>query len=480
MFSNMLRSPGKTAAWRLSIWTTLAFSVGTALAFLIMYLLVENSVRERTDAWLKGEAEVLSNVATSNAQDTLYGRIVEEVTEQATREIAEEGSEKGQNEKSIFFVMNAENHPTLWIGPEPRESYLTAIDRAQLKSGIPQYIHVDNLPIPFRVVASSREHGSRIYLGLIDHAANNLLDRLIQRFVLVWVGMVLLGFVIAYASASRTLSRVERIAETVARIGTDDLGSRLPEAGNSDEISRLSRTFNHMLDRIQASVNQLRTVTDSVAHDLKSPVTWIRGRLEGALSNSNDSSWREPVAQAIEGLDQMAHLLNTTLDLAEAAAGALQLDRKRTNLSALVRQLVDLYHPAFSEHHHELEVDITSDISIDADVAMMNRVVGNLLDNELKHLPDGCRVRIQLTETNKRAELRIEDSGPGFSPELRGRAFERFVRGTHSSGHGLGLAIVQAVVRAHGGEVGISDRAGGGAVSVVTLPLAPRADAPII
>ncbi len=474
MFSNTLRSPGKTAAWRLSIWTTLAFAVGTALAFLIMYLLVENSVRERTDAWLSGEAEVLSNVATNTAQDSLYDRIVEEVAELATREIAEESSDKGLNEKSIFFVKTAENQPALWVGPEPRQSFLAALEHAQLKPGIPQSINVENMPIPFRVVASSREHGSVIYLGLIDHAAINLLDKLIHRFVLVWVGMVLLGFLIAYASASRTLSRVERITETVARIGTDDLGSRLPESGNSDEISRLSRTFNHMLDRIQASVNQLRTVTDSVAHDLKSPVTWIRGRLEGALSDSNDSSWREPVAEAIEGLDQMSQLLNTTLDLAEAAAGALQLDRKRTNMSALVRQLVDLYHPAFSEHHHELVVQIPSDISIDADVSLMNRVVGNLLDNELKHLPDGCHVRIQLTESNNDAELRIEDNGPGFSPELHGRAFERFVKGTQSSGHGLGLAIVQAVVRAHGGEVGITDRGGGGVAIVVSLPLAPR------
>jgi signal transduction histidine kinase len=462
------------------VWTTLAFAVGTALAFLIMYLLVANSVRERTDAWLSGEAEVLSNVATNTTQDSLYGRIVEEVAELATREIAEEGSENGQNEKSIFFVKTAKNQPTLWIGPEPRTAFLDAIERAHLVPGIPQSIAVDNLPIPFRVVASSHEHGSGIYLGLIDHAAIHLLDRLIQRFVLVWVGMVLLGFVIAYASASRTLSRVERISETVARIGTDDLSSRLPEAGTSDEISRLSRTFNHMLDRIQASVSQLRTVTDSVAHDLKSPVTWIRGRLETALSDNNDESWREPVAEAIEGLDRMAQLLNTTLDLAEAAAGALHLDRKRINLSALVRQLADLYQPAFSDHHHELAVDLPAEVWIDADVSLMNRVVGNLLDNELKHLPHGCRIQIRLASGSTHVELRIEDSGPGFSPELRGRAFERFAKGKQSTGHGLGLAFVQAVVRAHGGDAKISDRPGGGAVFVVSLPLAARNNEPSI
>ena len=129
----------------------------------------------------------------------------------------------------------------------------------------------------------------------------------------------------------------------MAHIGSDDLSSRLREGKSSDEITRLSSTFNQMLDRIQASVGQLRTVTDSVAHDMKSPVTAIRGRLEVALSTQDDGHWRELVAEAIDGLDRLSHLLNTTLDLAEAEAGALHLNRESLNLSALVLQQIDLY-----------------------------------------------------------------------------------------------------------------------------------------
>ncbi len=470
MFSNFLRGPRDTAAWRLSIWTTLAFAVGTALAFLVIYLLVENSVRERTDAWLSGEAEVLSNVAMNTPQDSLYNRIVEEVAELATREIPAENSENGQNQKSIFFAETAERQPPLWIGPEPRKAFLTAIDRAHLTPGMPQSIYVNDFPIPFRVVASGKERGTLVYLGLIDRSAISLLDKLVHRFLEVWAGMVLLGFVISYASAHRTLSRIERIAETVARIGSNDLGSRLPEAGNSDEISRLSRTFNHMLDRIQASVNQVRTVTDSVAHDLKSPVTWIRGRLEATLSDDDDTSWREPVAEAIEGLDQMAELLNTTLDLAEAAGGALHIERALIDMTSLVRQLIDLYQPVFAERQIALETEFHEDVTVDGDVAFLNRVLGNLLDNELNHLPKACHVYITLKQLDEFAELKIEDDGPGFSPDLRQRAFDRFVKGKQSAGHGLGLAFVHAIVRAHGGDVSISDRPGGGAVIVLSLP----------
>jgi signal transduction histidine kinase len=459
-----------TAAWRLSIWTTLAFMVGTAVAFFAIYVLVEQSIQQRTDAWLSGEAAVLANVAANTPQDNLYNRILEEVAELATREIAGPEDDKGPNLKSVFFMRISPDQPSLWIGPEPRQNFLDAVAMAHLRPGIPQSIYVNGEVTPFRVVASAPEHGGVIYLGLIDHAALQLLGELTNRFLMVWAGMVGLGFVIAYVSAHRLLSRIERISDTVARIGTDDLGRRLPDSERSDEISRLSRTFNHMLDRIQASVKQLRIVTDSVAHDLKSPVTWIRGRLEVALSNNDDSSWREPVAEAVEGLDRMAQLLDTTLDLAEAAGGALKLDRTRIDLSMLVRQLVNLYQPALTEHHHEIEVEISESVFFDGDISLMSRVIGNLLDNELTHLPDGCRIRIHLASSKEEIRLSISDNGPGFSPEVRQRAFDRFAKGKGSPGRGLGLAFVEAIVRAHGGDIGIANRTGG-AELLLSLPI---------
>jgi len=129
----------------------------------------------------------------------------------------------------------------------------------------------------------------------------------------------------------------------------EDLVERLPEPVNSDEISRLAKTFNHMLDRLQSSVNQLRTVTGAVAHDLKSPVTLIRGTLESALCNEGNDNWRNSVGEAIEELDRLLQFLNTTLDLSEAKAGALHMNRSPVDFSDAVRQLVDIYQPAMAE-----------------------------------------------------------------------------------------------------------------------------------
>ncbi len=467
----MLKVLRTTAAWRISIWTTLAFALGTALAFSILYVLVARGIWSRSDAWLSGEAEVLAQVSADTPRDHLYDRIVEETAELATREVQDERNAQGQSLNSVFFL---EEDPTssvspLWVGPSSDAAFLRAIDQTTFVPGTPQSLKVDGWPLTFRVVAQ-HDNGRTIYLGLSSRGAVYLLHTLTRRFLLLWGGTVLMGLLISYASAYRTLSRVERITQTVARIDSKDLSRRLPEPANSDEIARLAKTFNRMLDRIQTSVTELRLVTDAIAHDVKSPVTSIRGTLESALSNEPGERWRDSICEAIEGLDRLLHLLNTTLDVAEGQAGALRLDNGIVNLSSVVSKLVDLYQPALAEHRHELAVEVEDQVLIDADTSLLHRVLSNLLENELAHLPTGCVIGIRLRLCHRSAELVIEDDGPGFPPDIRRRAFERFVKGKDSHGHGLGLAFVNAVVRAHGGSVAISNRPAGGAAVTVLLP----------
>jgi signal transduction histidine kinase len=443
------------------------------VAFGITYYVVANSVRERSDAWLSGEADVLSEVSNSTPQDALYDRIMEEVAELATHEVPDEyEAHSSRAGSSAFFLQTgSRGEAALWVGPDMKDSALRAIQKTRLAPASPQSVQIEGESTPFRVVAKNRDHGGTIYLGLSDNAAIHLLNRLTAQFLMVWAGTVFLGFIISYASARGTLLRVEHISETVAHMGSDDLSSRLPESKSSDEITRLSSTFNQMLDRIQASVGQLRTVTDSVAHDMKSPVTAIRGRLEVALSTRDDGHWRDLVAEAIDALDRLSHLLNTTLDLAEAEAGALHLNRESLDLSALVRQQIDLYQPALAAHNHTVASEVDDGIFINGDVSLMHRIMSNLFDNELAHLPPGCQIQVGLHAHDGQVQLVVEDDGPGFPGDLRNHAFERFVKGKHSRGRGLGLAFVNAVAQTHGGTVKISDRVGGGAAITLLLPL---------
>lgn len=473
MSSSVPKNLRNTAAWRLSTWTTLAFAVGTALAFLIVYFLIARGIQERDDTWLNGEVEVLAQVSLTTTKDHLYKRIVGEVAELATREVPEERNSQGQRLSSAFFLQTDPNNPEspLWVGPSSDDAFARAIQRAKLVPGVPQFIRIDGVTSRFRVILRAEDSGRKTYLGLSDRGARSLLHQFTRRVLMVWAGTVLLGFLISYWSTRRTLLRVERITETVARIGAEELEVRLPEPANSDEISRLAETFNRMLDRIQSSVNQLRTVTGTVAHDLKSPVTTIRGTLESALCNAGNEQLRDSVGEAIENLDRLSLLLNTTLDLAEAEAGALHLDRTPVDVSVALAQLVDLYQPAMAEHHHTMTTNFEEHVFIDADLPLLNRMISNLLENELTHLPSGRQINIRLHSHAGSAKLVIEDDGPGFPAEIVDRAFERFVKGKHSPGHGLGLAFVNAVVQAHGGAVKLSDHLGGGACVTVSFPV---------
>jgi len=235
-------------------------------------------------------------------------------------------------------------------------------------------------------------------------------------------------------------------------------------------VGNLARTLNRMLDRIESSMHQLHTITDSLAHDLRSPLTAIRGKLEMSLSAAQDEQI-EPIVSAIEELDRLSEFLNQSLDVAEAKADALRLTPTEIELDELFRVMIDLYEPSMSERGLQIRLHSGGPMKVTADAALIHRMIANLFDNELKHLPAASSVTVQLKAQDDMALLVLEDDGPGFAAEVIQHLFERRVKGRESNGHGLGLAFVDAVVRAHGGAVTAGNREGGGARIVITLPL---------
>jgi signal transduction histidine kinase len=266
---------------------------------------------------------------------------------------------------------------------------------------------------------------------------------------------------------------VRRITEAASRIGHSDLTERVPTTERHDEVSQLALTLNGMLDRIENSVHQLHTITGSLAHDLQSPLTAIRGKLEMSLSDATDGDTTEPIVSAIEELDRLTDFLNMSLDVAEAKADALRLTRTEIDLTELMRTMTALYEPSMSDKGIRVELHTVVPVRVEADAALIHRMVANLLDNELKHLPGRSVVVVTLCVEDDDAIMRIEDIGPGFDVDVLDHLFEGRVRGSSSRGHGLGMAFVDAVARAHGGSVTAGNRASGGAWISVALPVKP-------
>jgi signal transduction histidine kinase len=476
MYSTIDNKRLHSAAWRISLWATVAFAFGTALVFAALHQFVANDIQRRSDAWLSGEVLTLGDVAERTPKDRLYRRVIGEVAELASREVPNRPRSGGGENESVFFLQVGEDgSPKLWVGAGNGEANLNAIRTAKVVPDAPFHLNVKGFAVPFRVVSVRMKDGGSIYLGLSERDELRVLRKLRLRFLSLGVLIVLFGFGIVFYTTRRMLGHVREITEAASRIGESDLSRRVPTTEHNDEIGQLSRTLNRMLDRIESSVHQLHTITDSLAHDLRSPLTAIRGKLEVSLSSESRRAQGElMIVSAIEELDRLTEFLNTSLDVAEARADALRLTRSEIDLDELMRVMIDLYEPGMSERGLRMQLRSEGKVKLLADAALIHRAVANLLDNELKHLPDACTIVISVQCDKEMATLVVEDDGPGFADEVSREMFRQRVKGKESSGHGMGLAFVEAVVRAHGGTVTASNRAEGGARLVVTLPCAPE------
>ena len=462
-----------SAAWRISLWGTLAYACGTVLIFVLLHRFMARDIQRRSDAWLSGEVEVLGDVAEHTPKDALYGRVVGEVAELASKEVPNRRrDEEAANDLVFFLQTGPSGEVQLWVGPGNNEPYVSAIGKAKFSQDRPTDVNVAGAAIPYRVATLRIDDGSRVYLGLSERDELRVLNRLRLKFISWWLLLVMLGFAIVFYITRRMLRHVRQMTEAASRIGHSDLHERVPASERNDEVGQLSRTLNRMLDRIENSMHQLHTITDSLAHDLRSPLTAIRGKLEMSLSAATHGEQAEPIVSAIEELDRLTEFLNASLDVAEARADALRLSRGEIELEELLRVMIDLYEPSMTEKGLKIRLRSAGPVTIDADAALVHRMIANLFDNELKHLPASCTVTVRLDAPDGQALLVVEDDGPGFAPEVSQQLFEKRVKRKESNGHGLGLAFVDAVVRAHGGTVSAANRESGGARIVLSLPLA--------
>ncbi len=473
MSSGTARRRMRSAAWRISCWATVAFACGTLAVFVFLHRFVASDMQRRSDEWLAGEVETLGDVAERTPKNALYDRVVGEVAELAEREVSNRQSSAGQAGAPVFFLQTGgDGSLRLWVGAGDGALYQQALRAAAILPGRPTDLRVTGVAIPFRVASDALDDGSHIYLGLSERDELRVLNKLRLRFFLLWLLLVLFGFGIVFFTTRRMLGHVRKITEAASRIGHSDLNARVPTTRRNDEVSQLAQTLNVMLDRIENSMRQLHTITDALAHDLRSPLTAIRGKLEISLPAVAREEDAEPIVAAIEELDRLVDFLNKSLDVAEARADALRIRRSGIGLCELLRTMIDLYEPSLAEKGIAIALQCEDEVKVFADAGLMHRMIANLLDNALKHLPRSCQVAVAARADGDRALLIFEDSGPGFDPAVLEHVCERRVKGRNSDGRGLGLAFVEAVARAHGGTVTAQNRQQGGARIEVSLPVA--------
>jgi heavy metal sensor kinase len=455
-----------TLAFRLTLWYAGIFTVSSCVAFLLFYTLISSVIHDRTDQELLGQARRFSTLLAKEG--------VEEVAKAAIIEAQAAGVRK------VFFrlvypsgVAFSSSNMSDWQN--------IGIHLEALKELVGGADHVfETLAIPgrrdeVRILYVMLSPGIIAQIGQAMETYSRFLDAFKAIFAGTMAFLIILAAGIGWFMARQAVSGIEAVTATARKIWEGTFEERVPVKARGDEIDRLAVTFNQMVDRIQTLLKEMREITDNVAHDLKSPITRIRGEAEIALTTGKSLSEFEGLAAStIEECDHLLDMIDTMLLISRTEAGIDTLPLTDIDVTTLVRGACDLFEPSAEDKGIRMSCTAADGIVLSGDVRMIQRMLSNLLDNAIKYTKQGGEVDVVLSRSSAgQVLISVSDSGIGISQEDLPRIFERFYRGDRSrteAGIGLGLCLARAIARAHGGEIAVTSLPDRGSTFTVTIP----------
>jgi signal transduction histidine kinase len=331
-----------------------------------------------------------------------------------------------------------------------------------------------------RAVVFTLPGGYHLLVGRDTMERRHFQDRVL--ISLAWALLLTIGLGAAggVLISRNVMHRIDAINQTTRQIMSGALQERMTVANNGDELDQLAGNLNAMLDQIEHLMVGMRQVTDSVAHDLRTPLTRLRSRLEITLVEAGtEDEYRAAIREAISEADRLLGIFGALLSIAEAEAGTMQRGFQKVSLSDLARQMADLYEPAAEEAGLGFVSDIRAEPVALGNQQLLAQAIANLLDNALKYTPAGGCVTLTVKgpEGERGACVSVADTGPGIPAEQRESVLRRFVRleaSRSSPGNGLGLSLVDAVARLHGARLEMDDNRPGLIVSLVFPRMVPE------
>jgi heavy metal sensor kinase len=453
-----------TLAFRLTLWYAVISAISFLGAFIFSYILITSVLNKRMDQELLNEAKEISSLLA------LKG--VEEVRTAIILESESEGVTK------IFFRLISRDGTQICSSDLSSWGFVSDVSALKkLNNGSDSVFETLSVPqttYKARILYSVIDQGKILQIGQATDDNEQFLKTFRDIFGITIVPMIACAGFLGWFMARRALMGVEKVTQTAINISCGEFSSRVPITGKGEEIDRLAITFNNMLEHIQELIKGMKEMTDNIAHDLRSPLTRIRGIAETTLMTARDTADYELMTGSIiEECDRLLSIINTMLDISEAEAGVSKLDMTEINISKLVRDACDLFQPIAEDRDICLTPILKTEISVCADKQKLQRVIANLLDNALKYTPRGGTVTISVDQNEREVIVSFTDNGVGISEEDLPHIFERFYRCDRSrsqAGIGLGLSLAQALARSHGGNISVSSPQGKGSVFTLTIP----------
>ena len=448
---------------RLAAWYFGVSAAGTILIVTLTYAMLASSLHERDHEDVRTLVERYARVYGQGGLRAVENTVAGD--RQAGRYEPFFVRISRGSESALFVTL-----PAHW-GPLD----LSALDRSDFAAGGWAEMTLDGGETPLDVSGVRLIDGTTLLVGKSSRLRQDALARFRAGIVLilaaVFVASLSGGIVLTYAA----LAPLRAMTATIQRIvRTGKLDARVPARESSDPLAAAARLFNDLLERLDRLIIGMRQTLDNTAHDLRTPLTRARGRVEAALQRPGDAAAQTAALEdTLEEIDRIDHMLSTLMDISEAEAGTMRLSREPVPVAGLFEETIDLYADVADTRGVTLTGEAAEGLVVDGDRARLRQVLANLVDNAIKYTGAGGRVALRGVAAGDAIEMQVEDTGRGIPADELPRIWDRLFRGDASRaerGLGLGLSLVKAIVDAHGGEVRVTSAPGRGSVFTVRLP----------
>jgi signal transduction histidine kinase len=435
-----------TASFRLTLFYAVLFMASAGALFATVYVTATAAMQNDMAAVLRSEAYQLAEIHRTSGLTGLANQIARRIN--------------FRTRGPIFYLLQAPGGRVV-VGNLPGMPPV---------NGVVDFVPQPDSPQPEADNERAKLTGFGLTLPdgaflLVAQDATRLTDMqhaIVRAFA--WAGGLTLLLAIAGGAllGSSFLRRIDTITRTSRAIMEGDLSARIPVRGTHDEIDQLIASLNAMLGRIQQLMDGLRQVSSDIAHDLRTPLGRLRQHLEDARDRAKTTADYDAAAEAaIEEADALLETFSALLRIAQVEAGAQKSGFTDIDLSALARSVGEAYQPAAEDSDHMLEIKVEDGVHLTGDRQLLAQMLSNLVENALRHTPDGSTVSLAVARSGTGLVIEVADNGPGVPEAERAKVFDRFYRLDRSrstAGSGLGLALVKAIAGLHGLNIELTDR----------------------